>query len=213
MKGFFVLLEVLALGALGFKAYGDLTAPSMALVMREIPVVSFHVAPMIEPTSVAVQEPVEPSTVCAKLENVATADLSDVELSLTTLGLFQYARIQDRYLPGEYLVYFGPLQTRTAVKAFMKQFRQQGYVTATPILSGPLAEGIEIASFKTHEEALTLKNKIGSELSGVQVIEKNDLPSDRVDVVLDGLSQDQYMIFLSLSKKFPNNSISLCEIK
>lgn len=72
---------------------------------------------------------------------------------LTRSGLLQKAVVADRFLPERFIAYLGPYDNTTAVRAFVKQFRQQGIRTVKPILEGELSYGVEIASFSSREAA------------------------------------------------------------
>lgn len=80
-------------------------------------------------------------------------DLVRVRLHLKRQHLEDKVLIQDRFGPERFIAYLGPYDNPTAARAFVKQFRQQGYGTVRPILSGELSYGVEIASFGTRKEA------------------------------------------------------------
>ena len=70
--------------------------------------------------------------------------LTSVQSTLKNRGLLHKAEISDRFLPDRWIVYLGPYSNDIAVRAFVKQFRQQGYKNVRPILSGALSYGVEM---------------------------------------------------------------------
>lgn len=116
------------------------------------------------------------------------SELVGIQPVLNGADLMTYAQIVDRYLPDRWIVYLGRFNNDKAVRAFMKQFRQQGFSQVRPILRGDLAFGVEIATFDTKEQAQSyLDSSKAPDVEGLRVTNRLGEPSDEVDIVFQGL--------------------------
>lgn len=125
--------------------------------------------------------------------------------------LLEQAEIVDRFLPDRWIVYLGRFHTDTAVRAFMKQFRQQGIKHVRAIVRGDLAYGVEIASFDTKKEAedFLASNKV-PDVKGLRVTNRLGEPSDSVDLVFNHLSEEQRDVLFGLWIKRPGTQLQSC---
>ncbi|MGN1208937.1 MAG: SPOR domain-containing protein [Duodenibacillus sp.] len=125
--------------------------------------------------------------------------------------LLERAEIVDRFLPDRWIIYLGRFHTDTAVRAFMKQFRQQGMKNVRAIVRGDLAYGVEIASFDSQKEAQAfLESQKMPDVKGLRVTNRLGEPSDSVDLVFNHLSDEERGILFSLWPKRPGTQLQSC---
>ena len=134
-----------------------------------------------------------------------------VQSTLKQRGLLQKAEISDRFLPDRWIVYLGPYSNDIAVRAFVKQFRQQGYKNVRPILSGALSYGVEIETFESREQAQAwIKDKKAPDVKGLRVTNRLGEPSDKVDLVFRNLTEDQRQALFAIWKRWQGTEIQNC---
>lgn len=126
-------------------------------------------------------------------------------------ALLQSAEIADRFLPDRWIVYLGPYDNDTAVRAFVKQFRHQGYPNVRPILRGGLSYGVEIETFGTQAEAQAW---IGSgrapDVQGLKVTNRFGEPSDEVDLVFRNLTPERRGALFAAWKRTKGTALHNC---
>lgn len=138
-------------------------------------------------------------------------ELVGMQSVLNSTGLMSYAQIVDRYLPDRWIVYLGRFNNDTAVRAFMKQFRQQGFSSVRPILRGDLAFGVEIAAFDTKKQAQEyLDSPKAPAVSGLSVTNRLGEPSDKVDIVFQGLDDETRERLFREWKRRPSIELKNC---
>ncbi len=138
-------------------------------------------------------------------------DLVRVRLHLRRQRLEGKVIVQDRFGPERYIAYLGPYDNQTAVRAFVKQFRQQGIRTVRPILSGELSYGVEIASFKTREEAEAfLSGKKAPDMKGIKITNRLGEPTGMVDLVFSRLDNSEKTRLEALRVLYPRTVLSAC---
>ena len=134
-----------------------------------------------------------------------------VQSTLKQRGLLQKAEISDRFLPDRWIVYLGPYSNDIAVRAFVKQFRQQGYKNVRPILSGALSYGVEIETFESKEQAQAwINDKKAPDVKGLRVTNRLGEPSDKVDLVFRNLTEDQRQALFAIWKRWQGTEIQNC---
>lgn len=134
-----------------------------------------------------------------------------VQSTLKQRGLLQKAEISDRFLPDRWIVYLGPYSNDIAVRAFVKQFRQQGYKNVRPILSGALSYGVEIETFESKERAQAwINDKKAPDVKGLRVTNRLGEPSDKVDLVFRNLTEDQRQALFAIWKRWQGTEIQNC---
>lgn len=137
--------------------------------------------------------------------------LVGLDSMLRSNGLLERAQIVDRYLPDKWIVYLGRLTNETAVRAFMKQFSQQGVRTARPILSGELSYGVEIAHFDTREQAQAwLDSPKAPAMDGLRVVSRMGEPSDQVDIVFRDVDDQTRERLFNIWKRRPGTQLGNC---
>lgn len=186
MKGLLAVLTVVLAGAAAFylmqdaSQYGALRLEgrvSVALLRDDAPLQA-----AAGPT--ARSETASETLRCVLFGPFAHKDLPGVQERLTRSGLLQKAVVADRFLPERFIAYLGPYDNTTAVRAFVKQFRQQGIRTVKPILEGELSYGVEIASFSSREAAEKyLVSGRAPDMKGIKVTNRLGEPSGQVDLV------------------------------
>ena len=98
-----------------------------------------------------------------------------------------------------------------AVRAFVKQFRQQGYKNVRPILSGALSYGVEIETFESKEQAQAwINDKKAPDVKGLRVTNRLGEPSDKVDLVFRNLTEDQRQALFAIWKRWQGTEIQNC---
>ncbi len=138
-------------------------------------------------------------------------DLVRVRLHLKRQHLEDKVLIQDRFGPERFIAYLGPYDNPTAARAFVKQFRQQGYGTVRPILSGELSYGVEIASFGTRKEAEAfLTGKRAPDMKGIKITNRLGEPTGMVDLVFQNLTKDETLRLQLLHGHYPRTLIRTC---
>ncbi len=138
-------------------------------------------------------------------------DLVRVRLHLKRQRLEDKVIIQDRFGPERFIAYLGPYDNQTAVRAFVKQFRQQGFRTVRPILSGELSYGVEIASFKTREAAETfLSGKKAPDMKGIKITNRLGEPTGMVDLVFSRLDDGEKTRLEALRALYPRTLLNAC---
>lgn len=140
-----------------------------------------------------------------------TKSLSSVNTVLVSSKLMPYAQMVDRFEPDRWIVYLGRFNNETAVRAFMKQFRQQGFSSVRPILQGNLAYGVELAAFESRRQAEDYLNspKI-PDVQGLRVVNRLGDPSDKVDIVFQGLDDNARDRLFREWKKRPGTTLENC---
>lgn len=207
----FVLFVAVAAGV-GLIAYDNMTVPVDVVARQDI--------------TVQIQEKKKtPSSEMTKVAGDAGAvdvncfvwgpfdenELVGMQSVLNASGLMPYAQIVDRYLPDRWIVYLGRFNNDTAVRAFMKQFRQQGFLGARPILRGDLAFGVEIAAFETKKQAQAyLDSAQAPAVSGLSVTNRLGEPSDKVDIVFQGLDDKTRERLFREWKRRPSKEMKNC---
>ena len=140
-----------------------------------------------------------------------SSELRAVQPFLDRTGLMQRAEIVDRYLPDKWIVYLGRYDNDVAVKAFIKQFQQQGFKSVRPILRGNLAYGVEVAAFENRGEAEAyLASSKAPDMQGLRVTNRLGDPSDKVDIVFNGLSEDERRVLFKAWKSRSGTQLQSC---
>ena len=131
--------------------------------------------------------------------------------SLRRSGLEKDMVICDRFLPERFVVFLGPLENKTALRAFAKQLRQQGYKNIRPTERGALAPGLEIAEFETEYQAVAyIESGKAPGISGIRVIKRLGEPSGQVDIVFQELDSFEAKKVLALTGRFSGMKIKEC---
>lgn len=139
-------------------------------------------------------------------------DLVRVRLHLKRQHLEDKVMIQDRLGPERFIAYLGPYDNPTAARAFVKQFRQQGYGTVRPILSGELSYGVEIATFKSRDEAEAfLTGKRAPDMKGIKITNRLGEPNGMVDLVFRELTEDEIVRLKALRAHYPRTVLKPCD--
>ncbi len=126
-------------------------------------------------------------------------------------GLDQSMTICDEFLPEKYIVFLGPLENHTSLRAFAKQLRQQGYKKVRPIQRGVLAPGLEIAEFDNAEQAAAyIESGKAPEISGIRVVQRLGEPSGRVNLLFQALEKSQAEKLERLSKDYKATTLKAC---
>lgn len=134
-----------------------------------------------------------------------------VQNALKRNGLIQSAEISDRFLPDRWIVYLGPYDNDIAVRAFVKQFRQQGYRNVRPILRGALSYGVEVETFESQEQALSwMASTEAPDVRGLRVTNRLGEPSDQVDLVFRNLTPEKRKILFEIWKRWKGTMIQNC---
>lgn len=137
--------------------------------------------------------------------------LVSVQSALRQRGLLQSAEIADRFLPDRWIVYLGPYDNDVAVRAFVKQFRQQGYKRVRPILQGALSYGVEIETFDSREQAQEwMESSKAPDVKGLRVTNRLGEPSDKVDLVFRSLTPEMRDALFRLGKRWKGTEILNC---
>ena len=140
-----------------------------------------------------------------------TRDLRKLEGTLEKQRLTQKMQISDRFLPDRYIVYLGPYVNEVAVRAFVKQFRQQGFKSVRPIIRGDLAFGVEIMAFESRKAAQEyLVSGKAPDVKGLRVTNRLGEPSSQVDLVFRGLTDSERERLFSIWKKHPETKLKSC---
>ena len=148
---------------------------------------------------------------CMMWGGFPVGDLVRVRLHLKRQHLEDKVLIQDRFGPERFIAYLGPYDNPTAARAFVKQFRQQGYGTVRPILSGELSYGVEIASFGTREAAEAfLTGKRAPNMKGIKITNRLGEPTGMVDLVFQNLTKDETLRLQSLHGHYPRTLLKPC---
>ncbi len=126
-------------------------------------------------------------------------------------GLDQSVTISDEFLPEKFIVFLGPLENQTSLRAFAKQLRQQGYKKVRPIQRGVLAPGLEIAEFDNEQQAAAyIESGKAPEISGIRVVKRLGEPSGRVNLIFQALEKERAQKLLHLSKEYPATTFQEC---
>lgn len=164
-----------------------------------------------EKTLAAEEKPLDAEDACLVWGGFPVGDLVRVRLHLRRQRLEDKVIVQDRFGPERYIAYLGPYDNQTAVRAFVKQFRQQGFRTVRPILSGELSYGVEIASFKTREAAEAfLSGKKAPDMKGIKITNRLGEPTGMVDLVFSRLDADEKTRLEALRALYPRTALSAC---
>ncbi len=140
-----------------------------------------------------------------------TRALRRVEPVLQKAQLMQKMEIADRFLPERYIVYLGPYANEVAVRAFVKQFKQQGFKEVRPIVRGDLAYGVEIKAFKSRTEAQEyLVSGKAPEVQGLRVTNRLGEPSDEVDLIFRGLGKEERTKLFGIWKSQSGTQLKNC---
>ena len=140
-----------------------------------------------------------------------TRDLRGLEATLQMARLMQKMEIADRFLPDRYIVYLGPYINEVAVRAFVKQFRQQGFKSVRPIIRGDLAFGVEIKAFESRQAAQEyLVSGKAPDVKGLRVTNRLGEPSTQVDLVFRALTDDERERLFSVWKTLPKTQLKSC---
>ena len=162
-------------------------------------------------SSEAVSEVKDAGDSCVIWGGFPVGDLVRVRLHLRRQRLEDKVIVQDRFGPERYIAYLGPYDNQTAVRAFVKQFRQQGYGSVRPILSGELSYGVEIASFKTRLAAEEfLAGKRAPEMKGIKITNRLGEPTGMVDLVFNRLNETEKARLEALRALYPRTGLKAC---
>lgn len=213
MKGLLAVLTVVLAGEAAFylmqdaSQYGALRLEgraSVALLRDDAPLQA-----TAGPT--ARSETASETLRCVLFGPFAHKDLPGVQERLTRSGLLQKAVVADRFLPERFIAYLGPYDNTTAVRAFVKQFRQQGIRTVKPILEGELSYGVEIASFSSREAAEKyLVSGRAPDMKGIKVTNRLGEPSGQVDLVFNAVTSEEEDRIRNLTKLYPAAELKSC---
>lgn len=209
----FVINLLLCIGivcGLGYIMYADSTDDTDVLVSRAVTV--RLQASQSDRKQDASTPGIDINLTCLVWGPFKTQSLAAVQPVLDRTGLMEHAAIVDRYLPDRWIVYLGRFNNETAVKAFMKQFRQQGVKTARPIVRGNLAYGVEVATFSSQEDATAfLSSPKAPDISGMRVTNRLGEPSNEVDLVFNGLTLEQKDQLVKMAAKRPATRLQNCD--
>ena len=137
--------------------------------------------------------------------------IAAAQKTLRRSGLTEPAHIVDRFLPERWIVYLGPYDNDVAVKAFVKQFRQQGYRHVRPILRGGLSFGVEVQAFETREQALGwIQSDKSPDVQGLRVTNLRGELTDQVDLLLQGITEDKRPKLEAAQKRWKGTSVRAC---
>ena len=211
MKRLFILIELVLLIGLGYLLFVGMKAVPTIPQIKQIDLEYERESPNSDQKQSDQKPIVNAVSYCLKLEAIDLSDLPEVNQQLQRWRPSVQTQIVERYKDPRFLVYFGPLQTQTALKAFMKQFKQQGYAKAVPVFTGALSGGIVIDSFETEEEALKMHADMPNPMHGIRIVQQDDIPSDQVDVLVSGINEDQYLILKEVSEKTKKFSVNMCD--
>lgn len=154
----------------------------------------------------------ERQSVCFRWGGFSVSDLTRVRLHLKRQQLMDEFLIQDRFGPERYIAYLGPYDNKTAVRAFVKQFRQQGITAVRPILSGELSYGVEIASFKTRDAAETfLTSNKAPKVKGIKITNRLGEPTGVVDLIFPHIDARENERLERLRALYPRTTLTRCE--
>ncbi len=206
-----VLFLLIAFG-IGFLVYensqiqGDVVArPNIALELKTSQSEQAQIISKVAGDEGAVDER------CFAFGPFNNKELVRIQPTLKQFHLMQYTKIVDRYLPDQWIVYLGRFNNETAVRAFMKQFRQQGIKSARPILRGDLSYGVEVAAFATQQDALRyLTSSSAPAIQGMRVTNRLGEPSDQVDILFQELDENARSRLFTLWKKYPSKELKNC---
>ena len=211
MKRLFILVELVLLSVLGYQLFAGMQNVSPIPQIKQITLEHEGEIPSGDRKQPN-QEPIANAvSYCLKLEEIEFSDLAVVNQTLERWKPTVQTQIVERYKAPRFLVYFGPLKTNTALKAFMKQFKQQGYEKAVPVFTGPLSGGILIDTFETEQEALKMHADMPNPMHGIRILKEDDIPSDQADVLIHGVNEDQYVILKEISEKTKKFVVKQCE--
>lgn len=210
MSKYFVGLLSLILLLLGGYFYSQVTRPNLDVLTKFEVKVSMPVEKN-EATSVINEVGEKESSYCYIWGPFSESTVASISNSLKSSKLLDKTMITDRFFPDRFVVYLGPYDNPTAAKAFVKQFRQQGYRHVKAILKGSLSYGIEIASFETEKEANSyLVAGKAPMVKGIKVVKRLGEPSDDIDITLKGLTKEETEEFQKLQKKYPSGRVRDC---
>ncbi len=141
----------------------------------------------------------------------SAAETKRIAPRLREWGLDQSVTISDEFLPEKFIVFLGPLENQTSLRAFAKQLRQQGYKKVRPIQRGVLAPGLEIAEFDNEQQAAAyIESGKAPEVSGIRVVKRLGEPSGRVNLIFQALEIKGAHKLLRLSKDYPATTFQEC---
>ena len=148
---------------------------------------------------------------CFVLGPISQSATKRIAENLRRSGLEKDMVICDRFLPERFIVFLGPLENKTALRAFAKQLKQQGYKNVRPIERGVLAPGLEIAEFETQYQAEAyIESGKAPGISGIRVIKRLGEPSGQVNLVFQALDESEAKKVFALAERFSGLKIEEC---
>lgn len=207
----FILFVAVAVGV-GFIVY-DNRLPSTDVVAREDLIVQMHAKPKLPASEITkiVGDAGAVDVNCFVWGPFDEKELVGIQPILNESNLMAYAQIVDRYLPDRWIVYLGRFNNDKAVRAFMKQFRQQGFSSVRPILRGDLAFGVEIAAFDSQAQAQAyLDSSKAPDVEGLSVTNRLGEPSDEVDIVFQDIDDSARERLFREWKRRPAKELKNC---
>lgn len=141
-------------------------------------------------------------------------DLAGLQPFLRKSSLEDQVVVSDRYTDERFIVYLGPLSNATAARAFVKQFRQQGFRKARPILDGELSYGVELVSFGSRDEAdVFMASGRAPDVKGLKVTNVLGKPTSKVDLVFKEVANDQRLALFAEWQKRPGTDLKNCNFR
>lgn len=217
MRGTVVFLSIVLAGLVGYGIYCNTQE------LRDVDVVT-RMVPLRVTITTLKKESAEaetegqaleieaPPKKCFVLGPVSQSLSKRIAESLRRSGLEKDMVICDRFLPERFIVFLGPLENKTALRAFAKQFKQQGYKNVRPIERGALAPGLEIAEFETeYQAAAYIESGKAPGISGIRVIKRLGEPSGQVNVVFQALDESEAKRIFSLARRFAGLKVQECQ--
>ena len=216
MRGTDVFLSVVLTGLVGYGVYctqqescdGDVVTRSVPLSVTIATPEAEQPEDKTEGQALEIDASLKKCFVLGPVSQSLTKRIAD---RLRRSGLEKEMVICDRFLPERFIVFLGPLENKTALRAFAKQLKQQGYKNVRPIERGALAPGLEIAEFETeYQAAAYIESGKAPGVSGIRVIKRLGEPSGQVNVVFQALDESEAKKVFSLAGKFAGLKVQEC---
>lgn len=148
---------------------------------------------------------------CYVLGPISSEVVKQIAPLLRQKGLQRQVVISDHFLPERFIIFLGPLENKTSLRAFLKQLKQQGFKRVRPIERGVMAPGIEIAEFDTESKALTyIESGKAPQISGIRVIKRLGGPSGKVNLIFQSLDENQADELFKLATRHGLKDVQSC---
>lgn len=139
--------------------------------------------------------------------------LQQAHHQLKTKGLDAKTVINENLVGERYVVLLGPLRSETGARAFVKQFRQQGFKEAQFINRGPMTPSAAIAFFETEKAAQKfLESDKAPRIKGFRILKEEGIRVETFGITVHSLTPEEEKKLRAIQAGYPKTTLKACQL-